>query len=178
VGGSEVQLVGSARISDAAGGYTVTANGFTAILPFGGNTGSWAGYNSPNPGMYNASALAPFSAGLVPVAGLITLPAVVLGASEPGPAVASTIFNLNTWQVVQATVGGFFLGTGTGTIVDTSDNSVTDAIFQFSTQNYTPGLDNQSFSATIVATIPVPGAMWVFGSGLLLMTAVMRRKVK
>lgn len=176
VAGSEVQLVGSARITDAAGGYTITSNGFVTVSPFGGNRGSWAGYNQPNPGMYNAPAMAPISNALIPVSPLITLPAVMIGVSEPGPAVASTTFSLETWQVVEATIGGFFLGRGTGTIFDTSDGTSTPGRFQFSTQFYLPN-DINAFSASIVA-IPVPGAMWIFGSGLLLMTAVMRRKVK
>jgi hypothetical protein len=176
--GSELQLGGSAAI-DAAGNITVTSllpptiPGTILILPFG-NTGSFLGFNFPNPGDL------PYRARManIPVAGpfgfdLVLVPGLTPGVGEPGPAVLPTLFRLDTWQVTSAVVGGFFEGMGTGVLSDAGGAS--SAIFQFSTQNFTPGFDQHSFSATIVA-IPVPAGVWLLGSGLMVLAARLRRK--
>jgi len=188
VNGSQVQMSGTALI-DALGNVVPldVATGLLFPQPVNifvnstGNTGSYAGYNSPNPvspvfGIsYNATM------DNIPVVGpfggtLLSLPGIMVAAPETGPAVIPTFFKINSWST--AVNGTFFIGTALGTIVDGQGNFLSDGLYQFSTQNFKVDEVN-SFSATLSATvIPVPGAMWIFGSGLLLMTAVMRRKVK
>ncbi len=172
--GSQLQLGGGANISDAAGGYTITPSGTQFVVP-SGNTQSFLGFNTPNPlGIYSFT-MTPISTALVPVLPWFTLPPVVIGGGEPGPAAPQVSFSVLTWQVTMANIGGVFSAVGSGYFLDSSDKSMTDAVIQFTSQAYTPGSDTQSWSATIT-TIPVPGAMWIFGSGLLLMATVMRRR--
>lgn len=185
--GSQVQFVGTA-IVNLAGDVTPRDAFVPAVVPpppvnvqiaVNGNLGSFAGYNTPNPGPnmpYVANWDKLTSAGPFPLVNFIALPAV---SAPDSPTVQATFFDLNNWQFQFLPFGNatFFIGTGVGVIHDGLGNKLSDAIFSFSTQRFQPG-DN-SFSATLEATvIPVPGAIWIFGSGLLLMTAVMRRKVK
>jgi len=185
VAGSQVQFFGSAFISAAGNISPAFSLIFSAgnVGPAADNQG-YLGYNSPNPAagpFYTANIAnipaimgAPFTA--------ITMPAIVLGGGETGPAQEATSFLLRTWAVTQATIGGFFTARGTGDIFATVGGGFLSAgDFQFTTQFFTPSAsDTQTFSATLTAVpasvIPVPGAAWIFGSGLLLMTAVMRRK--
>jgi len=188
--GSKAQIFGTAVI-DGAGNVTPLDEGtgvsspspVTVLVGTGGNTGSYAGYNRRNPaslpfapnyaaGMYQISATGPFGFPL------LSLPSVVIdGAAEPGPAVIPTFFVLNSWT--GTFMGTFFMGTGLGTIIDGQDQFLSNARFEFTSQGVEVGQAN-SFSGTLIATsvIPVPGAMWIFGSGLLLMSAVTRRKSK
>lgn len=188
VNGSQVQMSGTALI-DAVGNVVPldVATGLLFPQPVNvfinsnGNTGSYAGYNLPNP--LNATFGISYNATMdnLAVAGpfggtLLALPAVTIAAPETGPAVMPTFFLINSWT--PQVLGSFFVGTALGTIVDGQNNFLANGVYQFSSQNFVAGQVN-SFSATLSATvIPVPGAMWIFGSGLLLMTAVMRRKVK
>jgi hypothetical protein len=108
---------------------------------------------------------------------VLSLPSVVPDPVEPGPPVAATFFVMDSWT--GSTSGTFFTGIGLGKIFDGTGHTVlSDGRFEFSSPDVQIGQPT-SFSATLIAsTIPVPGAMWIFGSGLLLMTAVMRRRVK
>ena len=187
--GSKAQIFGTAFI-DAVGNVipldeqsgATGPSPVTVLVGAGGNTGSYAGYNRPNPG---ALSFAPnYSAGMyqIPAIGpfgftLLALPSVMNDVDEPGPSVMPTFFVLNSWTGSLA--GSFFNGLGLGTIVDGKGSVLSDARFEFTSQGVNVNQAN-SFSGTLIATsvIPVPGAMWIFGSGLLLMTAVMRRKVK
>lgn len=189
VSGSKVQVFGSALI-DAAGNIVprdemtgLPAGPLPVVTEVGtsGNTGSFSGYNVPNPLLLvlfpNYSALIDS----IPVAGpfgftLLQLPAIVPGAGEPGPAFGVTSFRLDAWTVLPVPAG-FFIAQGSGKILDAIGNEIADGLFLLSSQGFVPNSIN-SFSATLQATvIPLPGALWIFGSGLLLMTAVMRRKV-
>lgn len=189
VAGSQAQFFGTALI-DAAGAIDPIDEGSgssgpnaTILIGTGGNTGSYSGFNRNNPvalpffpnytaAMNNVPALGPFGFTL------LSLPAVVPGGGEDGAPVISTFFRLDAYNV-NPVFGGFFTSQGTGVILDGMGNVLSNAIFSFSSQSFTPNSIN-SFSATLEATatsvIPVPGSMLIFGSGLLLMTAVMRRK--
>jgi hypothetical protein len=188
--GSIAQLFGTALI-DAAGNVGPldefsggTGTNVNVLIGTSGNALSYSGFNRLNPLTLLAAPNYNALMAQIPVAGpfgftLLQLPPVVVGANEPGPGVIPTFFRLDTWSVLMANVGSVFFAQGTGVINDAQGNFLSNGSLQFSTQFYSPGAVN-SFSATLVATsvIPVPGAMWIFGSGLLLMTAVMRRKVK
>jgi hypothetical protein len=177
VAGSSAQITGTSSVSSTG---VITTVGPT-YLNFGGNTGSFAGYDFPNPGaplpLYTAgmATLDPAALGFT----LLSLPEVSLILGEPGPVVPATFFRLDTWSAGTALRDGvlFYVGTGTGAISDGQGNQLADGVFSFSTQNF--AFDQAlSFSGTLTAAsvVPVPGAMWIFGSGLLLMSAVMRRK--
>ena len=192
--GSKVRIFGTALI-DGAGNVTPldeeTGNSIPSpvkvLISASGNTGSYAGYNRQNP----VSLYFPrqYSGGMLPITAagpyggmLLSLPLVTIGAEEPGPAVIPTFFVMDSWTGVLN--GTFFMGVGLGTIRDGSGISLADARFELSSPAVELGQAN-SFSGTLIATsltvtsvIPVPGAIWIFGSGLLLMTAVTRRKVK
>ncbi|MCE2947482.1 MAG: hypothetical protein ACK515_23700 [bacterium] len=188
VEGSKAQIFGTAFIDgignviplDEVSG-AISPSPVSVLVGAGGNTLSYAGYNRPNPG---SLAFAPnYTAGMyqIPAAGpfgftLLALPAVVSGVGEPGPSVIPTFFVLDSWT--PTINGSFFTAIGLGTIVDGLGGFLSNGRFEFSSQSFAIGTN--SFSGTLIATsvIPVPGAMWIFGSGLLLMTAVMRRKVK
>lgn len=192
--GSKVRIFGTALI-DSSGNVTPLdeATGNTGPSPVkvlisaSGNTGSYAGYNRQNPvsltfpGQYSGE-MDPIIAAPSFPAFLLSLPLVAIGTGEPGPAVSATFFVMDSWSGVLN--GTFFMGTALGRIQNGSGVSLADARFELSSPAVEIGQAN-SFSGTLIATsvivtsvIPVPGAMWIFGSGLLLMTAVMRRKVK
>ena len=178
--GSQVQLVGSATI-DFVGNISPTN---VQILPIGNagpnvNMQGYLGYNLPNePFVVTMGNISP---GAFPAFVVLQLPAITIAGAETGPTQEATRFLLRNWTITQATVGGFFTALGTGDIQTAAGAFLSNAQLQFSSTTFTPSLtDAQSFAATLTATsvIPVPGAMWIFGSGLLLMTAVMRRKAK
>jgi hypothetical protein len=148
------------------------------------NQGSFSGYNNSNP---SSLPFAPNYASLmdsIPAAGpygfiLLQLPAVVIGSGEPGLAVVATQFRLDTWSVT--TNGGFFLGQGTGRILDMQGGFLANGNYQFSAPGFLPG-DFNTFSASLTVpsattTIPLPGAAWIFGSGILAMSVFGRRKL-
>jgi hypothetical protein len=174
VAGSTVSMFGDATVT----GTSVTPVGITYIAP-SGNLLSFAGYNFPN--TPQAISLYTVAQGVIPGAGplnivLLTLPAVVVAAPETGPAVQGTQFRLLSWTQLPSTPS-FFNGTGFGVIEDMNGGFLSDARYDFSTQLIN-NVNSFSGTLTAVAAIPVPGAIWIFGSGLLLMTAVMRRKTK
>jgi hypothetical protein len=182
--GSRAQIVGG-TIIDATGNVTPQASEILGI----GNAGptidfqGYRGYNKPNllggyAVTFNAIVNAPFAPFVV-----LQLPAITIsGAAEPGPEQEATSFLLRSWTITQMTPGGFFTAIGLGDITSTATSTFLSAgRLQFSSQEFTPSTsDIQSYSATLTAitAIPVPGAMWIFGSGLLLMSAVTRRKSK
>lgn len=192
--GSKVRIFGTAVI-DSAGNVTPRdeATGNTSPSPVNvligasGNTGSYAGYNRQNP--VSLTFPRQYAAGMQPVVAagpfgglLLSLPGVVIGAEEPGPGVNPTFFVMDSWTGAFSST--FFMGTGLGTIRNGAGDFLSNARFELSSPAVEVG-QTSSFSGTLIATsvivtsvIPVPGAMWIFGSGLLLMTAVMRRKVK
>jgi hypothetical protein len=189
-----VRIFGTALI-DGAGNVTPldeeTGNSIPSpvkvLISASGNTGSYAGYNRQNP----VSLYFPrqYSGGMLPITAagpfggtLLSLPSVTIGAEEPGPPIKPTFFVMDSWTGVLN--GTFFMGVGLGTIQNGSGMSLADARFELSSPAVELGQAN-SFSGTLIATsltvtsvIPVPGAIWIFASGLLLMTAVTRRKVK
>lgn len=177
--GSTVQLVGRASIS-AAGDITP---GTSRILDEV-NSLSFAGYNAPNNPLGTFTPVTVFS-GIAAAPALpfiaLQLPGVVVAGTED-MSVPATWFLLRTWQITSSVVGGTFAGRGMGDITTPGGVFLASGELQFTTQFYTPNSAGNSYSATLTAietsVIPVPGAMWIFGSGLLLMTAVMRRKVK
>jgi len=181
--GSQAQIVGG-TIIDATGNVTPQASEILGI----GNAGptidfqGYRGYNNPNllggyAVTFNTIANAPFAPFVV-----LQLPAITIIGAEPGPAQEATSFLLRSWTITQMTLGGFFTAIGLGDITSTADGTFLSAgRLQFSSQEFTPSTtDIQGYSATLTAitAIPVPGAMWIFGSGLLLMSAVTRRKGK
>jgi len=145
-----------------------------------GNTLSWAGYNVPNPAgpmppVYQAG-FNNIAAGMPPVGDFISLPAVVIGGPEVGPAVPSSRFVLDNWVVSTFTFQGvdFLTGVGRGTIYAEGGHTL-PGVFALSSPFFdiTPGVVN-AFSAELKA-IPVPGAIWLFGSGLVALAAIRRR---
>jgi len=192
--GSKVRIFGTAVI-DSFGNVTpldeMTGNTspspVNVLISASGNTLSYAGYNRQNPvsltfpRQYAARMQSIVAAG--PFGGLLlSLPSVVTGAEEPGPAVVPTFFVMDSWT--GAFNDTFFMGVGLGRIINNMDVVLSNARLELSSPAVELGQAN-SFSGTLIATsltvtsvIPVPGAMWIFGSGLLLMTAVTRRKVK
>ncbi len=189
VNGSQLQITGTALI-DAAGNVTPRdhVTGLTVPVPVNieiasaGNLGSFVGYNSPNnPGGGYIGQMNPILAvGPFPIS-VFFAPGVVVGGAEAGPAQEANTFRLDSYGFTTMPFlnGIFFLATGNGVWLDTLSGAVlANGTMQLSSQNFVAGQIN-SFSATFAASttvIPVPGAAWIFGSGLLLMTAVMRRK--
>lgn len=186
--GSKAQIFGTAFIDGAGNIVPIgeqsgsTTPPVDVLVGAGGNTLSFSGYNRPNPAALSFAPNYTATMAQIPAAGpfgftLLSLPAVVNAVDEPGPSVIATFFRLSSWT--PTITGSFFTAFGLGVIEDAQGNFLSNGRFEFSSQGFTPGGEN-AFSGTLVATsvIPVPGAMWIFGSGLLLMTAVMRRKVK
>lgn len=193
VSGSTVQFIGSAQVSGASnidfiGVGPVPAGSDAGIrVNISGNSGSYAGYTVPNPGTLplDPNYVAGFNnvvGGTVPAGSLIVLPAVVIGAGEPGPAVGASRFVASSVFTSFALLDGvtFFNAVAQGTIFDDSDGSSIAGTLSLSTQNFNAAQDAvNSFSATLTAgpsVIPVPTAAWMLGSGLLAMIAVGRRR--
>ena len=81
--------------------------------------------------------------------------------------------DLNTLIVEADSSDGFLHLSGTGLISGNSYQN-TNATWSFSAESATL----YSMSVTSVATVPVPAAVWLFGSGLIGLFGVARRKVK
>ena len=197
-------LVGSAALSSVSNAAIVNGSQLTfqglatiasanSIIPSGTGeiqlaTGSlsFAGYNSPNPtsvpGFTNALGnylvtLGNFGAiGAFP--SVLTLPA--LAAGDAGTPFAGGTFSI--LSTVNLSVAGFMNLVSTGSFLEVGNASPYAATMFFTVANFQPSASAlQGYTGTLsvaASVIPVPGAMWIFGSGLLLMTAVMRRKAK
>ncbi|MES0328275.1 MAG: VPLPA-CTERM sorting domain-containing protein [Gammaproteobacteria bacterium] len=81
--------------------------------------------------------------------------------------------DLNTLMVEADSSAGFLHLSGTGIISGNSYQN-TSATWSFSAESTT----SYSMSVTSVTTVPVPTAVWLFGSGLIGLFGVARRKVK
>ena len=193
VSGSTVQFAGSAQVSGASNidfigiGPAPAGSDAGIRISISGNTGSYAGYTVPNPGALplDPNYAAGFNnvvGGTVPAGSFIVLPAVVIGAGEPGPAIGATRFVASSVTTSFGLLDGvtFFDAVAQGTIFDDSDGTSIAGTFSLSTQNFDAAQDAvNSFSATLTAgtaVIPVPAAAWMLGSGLLAMIAVSRRR--
>lgn len=83
--------------------------------------------------------------------------------------IAGWDFSLKSLNIVDQTSGLLTLE-GTGVLSDSGNKfDATDATWTFSTSS----IDSYSMS---IATVPVPAAVWLFGSGLLGLIGVARRK--
>jgi hypothetical protein len=191
--GSTMQFGGSAQISAANDiqfiGVGPVLPGFDADIRINiaGNTGSFAGYNVPNP---NTLPLDPnygagftnISGGMAPAGTFISLPEIIVGPGEPGPIVGPARFVASSLVTSFGILDGvtFFNAVGQGTIFDDSDGTSVDGTLSLSTQNFDASVGAiNSFSATLTAgttVIPVPAAAWMLGSGLLAMIAAGRRR--
>ena len=148
------------------------------------STLSFAGYNAPNPlsipGYTNATGaylvnLGNFgAAGAFP--GVLTLPA--LAAVDTGAPIAGGVFNIASTS--NSSVTGFLSLISTGTFFETGNATPYVGTMFFTVAGFDPASPTpQGYTATFrvtTSTIPVPGAVYMFGSGLLLMAGVMRRK--
>lgn len=151
----------------------------TVQIGSGGNLLSYAGYNFPNPLGENYSttirslpAVPPALVG--PIANFLSLPAVSVVSGEPGPAVPASTFDLMSWTTTLSPDGRTLSGQGLG-VINWAGGSI-DGEFQLSIPFFgtpAPPGNIYAFSATLAA-IPVPGAVLLFGSGLLFMTLVGR----
>lgn len=187
--GSTAQYGGTARFTPAGDITFLSVDG----TPFGtdaairlgvdGHKGSYAGYNEPNPTSltFEPNYVAGFRnivGGMPPLSDLIVNPQVTVGGTEPGPGVGMSRFLLTSWTTQVSVFNGvtFLLGTGMGTITDDSDGSTIQGEFSLSSQNFDmTAASINSFSASLTA-IPVPGAVWLLGTGLLGLAALGRRK--
>jgi len=79
--------------------------------------------------------------------------------------------DLNTLLVASDSSAGFLHLSGTG-VVSGNGYVATNATWSFSANNAT----KYSMSVTALATVPVPAAAWLFGSGLIGLVGVARRK--
>jgi hypothetical protein len=190
VAGSRVTVTGGVTITPSGSEYQIVfrhgASGITDVTVPGGtnpvqidgnvNLGSYAAYNVPNPapGHYLATItnLPVASAIVFPILNFLSLPGATQSfiTGEDMNVVPST-FDLHTWTVAPS--GTFLQGAGTGFINFAGGQML--GFFQFSVPFFTGTAGNYGFSATLEAqVIPVPGAVLLFGSGLLFLTLVGR----
>ena len=82
----------------------------------------------------------------------------------------SRVFGIgNTFDITGSLIDTGIVGEWTGTLV--SAGNVGDAWLDFSGAQY-----SEVFNITIASTVPVPAAVWLFGSGLIGLIGIARRK--
>lgn len=156
----------SATVYDISGSFDVNAIGYD--IPFTLNSGSYD--SDTGVGNWNATAdLAVFSAGTINFDHTFTLDAATGNGTLAAP--TNCVGSDASAQAACGPMGGSFQGNFTSTPAPIGEGTLTITLAtQFGAMTFKPELTAQG------STIPVPAAAWLFGSAVLGLAGIGRRR--